>query len=48
MKAKNATPIQPWTASTRARKPGGRLVPKIDTMAPNKARISTQSTIEPS
>ena len=42
------TAIQAWTDSTRARKVGGRLRPKPATAAPKMARISTQSTMEPS
>ena len=48
MKAKKATPTIAWTPSTRARSVGGRLPPNQAASAPNRARISTQSSIEPS
>ena len=38
----------PWTASTRARSVSGRLPPNTATAAPNTARISSHSSIEPS
>ena len=48
MKARKAAPIAPCTASTRARRPGGRCSPKLAAAAPNSARISTHMSIEPS
>ena len=48
VKLRKPTAIQAWIASTRARKEGGRLRPKPATAAPKVARISTQSTMEPS
>ena len=48
MKSRKATPIEPWTASTRDLSSSGRLPPKSATPAPNSARIKTQRTIEPS
>ncbi len=48
MKRRNAAAIEPCTASTFALSSRGRLVPKVATAAPNRARISTHSTIEPS
>ena len=44
----NATAIEACTLSTLAFSVGGRLRPKAATAAPNSARISTHSTIEPS
>ncbi len=43
-----ATAIEDCTASALAFKVGGRLRPKAATAAPNRERISTHSTIEPS
>jgi hypothetical protein len=48
MNRRKAAAIDPCTASTLACSSRGRFVPKVATAAPNKARISTQSTIEPS
>ena len=48
MKSRKAEPIQPCTASTRARSALGRFVPKPATSAPKKERISTHRSIEPS
>ncbi len=48
MNRKNPVPTMPCTASTRARRLGGRLRPNSATAAPNKVRISTHSSIEPS
>jgi hypothetical protein len=48
MKAMKATPTEACTASTRARSLSGRLPPNHPAMAPKRARISTQSSIEPS
>ena len=44
----NAVPIDACTDRTRARSRGGRLSPKTAAAAPNSARISTHSSIEPS
>ena len=43
-----ADPISACTPSTRARKEGGRLRPSSATAAPNRDRIQTQRTSEPS
>ena len=48
MKARKATAIIACTDRTRALRVAGRLPPKSVTAAPNSARISTQSSIEPS
>ena len=48
MNNRKPAPIMPCTASTRARNSRGKLVPKSATAAPHSARISTQSSIEPS
>ena len=48
MKARKATPIEACTASTRALSRGGKPPPNQAAIAPNSARISTQSSIEPS
>ena len=48
MNSRKPTPIRPWIASTRALRVGGRLRPNQATRAPNRARISTHRTIEPS
>ena len=48
MNARKPTPISAWMASTRLRKVSGRFWPKIATAAPNNARISVHSIIEPS
>ena len=48
MKAKKPTPTSPSTASTRALSAEGRSRPKPETAPPQSARISTQSTMEPS
>ena len=48
IKARNPTPIMPWTAITRARRVGGRLAPKPATAPPNSARINTHNTMDPS
>ena len=48
MKAMNAAPIMPCTASTRAFNVGGRLPPNAATAAPNTARMVIHSTMEPS
>ena len=48
MNARNAAPIAPCTDSTLARRPGGRCSPNTAAVAPNSARISTHSSIEPS
>ena len=48
MNRMKATAIQDCTASTLALSVAGRLPPNIATSAPNSARISTHSSIEPS
>jgi hypothetical protein len=48
MKAKNATATEDCTASTRALSGGGRLPPNHAAQAPNRVRISTHSSSEPS
>ncbi len=48
MNSRNASAIEPCTASTLALSVAGRLLPKAATAAPKIARISTQSSIEPS
>ena len=48
MNSRKAAPIQPCTAITLARSVAGRLAPNSATSAPKMARISTQSSIEPS
>ena len=48
MNSRNATAIEACTHSTLAFSVGGRLRPKAATAAPNRVRISTHSTIEPS
>ena len=40
--------LKRWTASVLDFSPGGRLRPKPATIAPNRARIRTQSSIDPS
>ena len=42
------TAIRAWTASARARRPGGRLRPNPATAAPYMLRIRTQRSMEPS
>ena len=44
----NAAATQAWTASTVALSEAGMLLPNTATRAPNKVRISTHSSIEPS
>ncbi len=48
MKSTNAAAIHDCTASTLAFSVAGRLPPASATSAPNSARISTHSSIEPS
>ena len=48
MKARNATPIEPCTASTRAFSVAGRFDPNSAAAAPNSDRISTHSSSDPS
>ena len=48
MNSRKATAMPACTASTLARSVRGRLVPNRATAAPNSARISTHSSIEPS
>ena len=48
MNSRKATPIIACTASTRAFSLSGRLLPNNATAAPNRARISTHSSSEPS
>ncbi len=48
MKARKATAMAACTESTLARSVAGRLPPKRATPAPNTARMSTHSSIEPS
>ena len=48
MNSRNATAIEACTASTLARRVRGKFVPNSATAAPNSARISTHSSIEPS
>ena len=48
MKAKKAAAMADCTASTLARRPGGRLPPNQAAEAPNSVRISTQRSIDPS
>ena len=43
-----ATATHACTASTRARRRGGKLPPNAATAAPNSARISAHRSIEPS
>jgi hypothetical protein len=48
MKARKATPMPACAASTLARSVAGRLPPNTATAAPNKARMRTHSSMEPS
>ena len=48
MNSKNAAAIHACTPSTLALSVAGRLPPNSATSAPNSARISTHSSIEPS
>jgi hypothetical protein len=48
MKSRKASAIEACTLSTSARNVAGRLVPNAATAAPKSARMSTQSSIEPS
>ena len=48
MKMMKVAEMEPCTPSTVARRSSGRFAPNSQTAAPNSARISTQSSIEPS
>ena len=48
MNSRKATAMPACTPSALARSERGRLVPNSATAAPNSARISTHSSIEPS
>ena len=48
MKARKAAAIRPCTESTRACRRAGKPSPKSATSAPKIARISAQSSMEPS
>jgi hypothetical protein len=48
MNSRNPTAIIACTDRTRAFSVGGRLAPKSAIIAPNRARMNTQSSIDPS
>src|SRR4030081_725444 len=48
MNSRNPTPSIACTASTRALSAGGRFCPNTATAAPNRVRMNTHRSIEPS